>query len=196
MNKYCVAFTKEEYEESIRLLRSGFRDENGYGIKPNEKIAVIVTLQATLGLRIGDVLRLRLADVIKDGDRYRLNINEDKTDKPRRFTVPTEVYVFMQNYAIENRIGADLRLFPISSRQVERHLNKVFRQMGLNTLNYGTHSYRKYFSLYIYENNNHDIALVQTLLQHSSPSTTRRYITISEDRIETALESATSNLVL
>lgn len=115
-------------------------------IKPNERIAAVEVLQATLGLRLGDTLKLKMCSFIKDGSRYRLDIKEQKTGKMRTFTVPIEVYSFIQDYAISNNIGADAKLFDISERQVERHMNKVFTKMGLPLRQYGTHSARKLFA--------------------------------------------------
>lgn len=108
------------------------------------------SLQATLGLRLGDVLRLKLSSFVHDGDRWRLDIKEQKTGKLRTFTVPNEAYSFVQDYCIEGGIGKDARLFIISARQVERHLNKVFAKMGLSLRSYGSHSYRKFFAVQVY----------------------------------------------
>lgn len=49
--------------------------------KPNERIATCLVLEANLGLRISDILNLKMSDIIKDGDRYRLDITEKKTSK-------------------------------------------------------------------------------------------------------------------
>ena len=122
----------------------------GVLIKPNERIATIEVLQATLGLRLGDILRLKLSSFIRDGDRWRLDIKEQKTGKIRNFTVPNEVYSFVQNYCIERGIGKDTRLFDISKRQVERHLNKVFTKMGLSLRSYGSHSFRQRYATEVY----------------------------------------------
>ena len=145
INKKCVALSQEEYQRSIELLRNGFM-LSGVLVKPNERIATIEVLQATLGLRLGDILKLKLSSFIRDGDRYRLDIREEKTGKIRNFTVPNEVYSFVQDYCIEGGISKDAKLFDISKRQVERHLNKVFMKMELPLRSYGSHSYRKFFA--------------------------------------------------
>ena len=51
-----------------------------------------------------------------------------------------------------------------------------------------THSFRKFFATQIYINNGYDIMLVKRLLQHSSATTTERYIGISSKQVENALE--------
>lgn len=58
------------------------------GSRPHHEIATALMLEANLGLRISDILKLRLSDIVKDGERYRLAITEQKTGKARVFTVP------------------------------------------------------------------------------------------------------------
>ena len=82
MNKKCLALTEEQYCQSIALLRNGFF-LGDTRIKPNERIATIAVVQASLGLRLGDVLRLKLSSFVKDGNRWRLDFKEQKTDKSR-----------------------------------------------------------------------------------------------------------------
>lgn len=194
MNKKCVALSDEQYRESIKLLKDGFV-LSGVVVKPNPRIAVIEVLQATLGLRLGDVLQLRLNSFIKDNDRWKLNIKEQKTGKLRDFTVPVEVYSYIQEYALNSGISCDAKLFDISERQVERHINRVFMKMGLSLNNYGTHSYRKYFASRVYLENDMNIELVRILLQHSSVAVTQRYIGISQKTVEDALTKTVAHLV-
>jgi len=52
----------------------------------------------------------------------------------------------------------------------------------------GKHSFRKYFATDMYVNNNYNIELVRTLLQHSSVVTTQRYIGIQSEQVESALK--------
>lgn len=194
MNKKCLALTDEQYKESIKLLREGFM-LSGVAVRPNNRIATLEVLQACLGLRLGDCLNLRMNSFIKDGNRWRLDIVEQKTGKVRAFTVPVEVYSFIQNYAYDYNIGREAKLFDITERQVERCLNKVFSKMGLPLKNYGSHSYRKYFATQVYLNNEMNIELVRVLLQHSSVAITQRYIGIGSKQIETALASTVENLM-
>ena len=176
------------------MIRSGF-ELNGVCIRGNKRIATIEVLQACLGLRLGDVLQLRMSSFIKDGSRWRLDIMEQKTKKIRNFTVPVEIYSFIQQYAYDCKISKDAKLFDISERQVERHLNKVFCKMGLHVKNYGSHSYRKYFATQVYLENDMNIELVRILLQHSSVAITQRYLSIGTKQIETALKK-TARLVV
>ena len=186
MNKKTVALTAEQYEKIIKTMISGFNDTDQNVVKPNKRIATALTLEANLGLRIGDILKLRLSDIVRDGDRYRLDIIEQKTGKKREFTVPLEIYVYIQNYALENNIKATAKLFDISERAVNKHLQKVCTHLGFSGI--GSHSFRKFFATSIYNNNKHDINLVRILLQHSSIAVTQRYIGIQSEEIEEALQ--------
>ena len=73
MNKKTKALTTEQYKEIIQTMREGF-----CGCRPNERIATALVLEGNLGLRISDILNLRLADIVRDGDRYRLEITEQR----------------------------------------------------------------------------------------------------------------------
>lgn len=179
-NKTTVALTQEQYREIIQTMREG-----GVGFRKNDRIANALVLEANLGIRIEDVLNLKLKDIISDGDRYRLNITEQKTEKKRTFTVPFPIYQFIKLYAVENRISPEDKLFNMSERNVQKYLQKVAEYLGYE--NIGTHSFRKFFATEIYVNNNYNIVLVQQLLQHSSVATTQRYIGITSEMQEKAL---------
>ncbi len=93
----------------------------------------------------------------------------------------------LENYALRNSIGRPETLFPITERAVQKQLALVCDYLGYEGIS--THSFRKWYATEIYKNNGHDVTLVQRLLQHSSTSTTQRYIGIEPQRIEQAIES-------
>lgn len=175
-----VALTEVQYNTIIRTIMEGTDT-----IRPNHKVAAVLTAEANLGMRIGDILRLRLTDIVRDGGRYRLNVTEEKTGKKRTFSVPDEVYHYFKRYAREHSIADSDLLFPISVRQVQHHLKLICDALGYE--NISTHSFRKWYATDIYNQSGHDIVLVQHLLQHSSPVVTRRYIGVSEERVEVAI---------
>ena len=181
MNKKTKALTTEIYKEIIQTMKDGF-----CGCRPNERIATALVLEGTLGLRISDIVRLRPCDIVLDGDRYRLEIVEQKTGKHRVFTVPLVIAQYIENYCLRNGIGRDDLIFPITARSIQKQLKIVCDYLGYEGI--GTHSFRKWYATEIYKANGYDIALVQRLLQHSSASTTQRYIGIEPQRIEMAIQ--------
>lgn len=182
MNKCTVALTTDQYKEIISTMKKGFT-----GSRPNEPIATALMLEANLGLRISDILRLRLSDIVKDGERYRLAMIEQKTGKARTFTVPLALYQFIRCYCLDYAIPPEHRIFPLTERTVQRHLQQVCDYLGYAGI--GTHSFRKYYATEIYKASHYNIALVQQLLQHSSTAVTQRYIGIQQQEVEKAIES-------
>ena len=182
MNKKTKALTTEQYKEIIQTMQEGF-----CGCRPNERIATALVLEGNLGLRISDILKLRLCDIVRDGDRFRLEVVEQKTEKKRIFTVPLVIQQYIENYCLRNGIRCSERIFPITERAVQKQLHIVCDYLGYEGIS--THSFRKWYATEIYNSNGFDIALVQRLLQHSSAVTTQRYIGIEPQRIEQAIQN-------
>lgn len=186
MNKRTIALTDQQYIDIITAIKSGFCHD-GREYKPNERIATALTLEANLGMRISDILQLHYCDIIKDGDRYHLDIKEIKTGKARTFTVPDEIREFIDQYRIRNRMSEQQRLFDLSERQIQKHLQAACDYLGFDGIS--THSFRKYFATQIYINNGYNIELVRQLLQHSSTAVTQKYIGIQQKQVEAALQN-------
>ena len=182
MNKKTKALTTAQYKEIIQTMREGF-----CGCRPNDRVATALVLEGNLGLRISDIIKLRPCDIVKDGDRFRLEVVEQKTGKSRVFTVPLLIQQYIENYCLRNSIRRNDLIFPITERAVQKQLKIVCDYLDLEGVS--THSFRKWYATEIYNKNDHDIALVQRLLQHSSASTTQRYIGIEPEKIETAIQN-------
>ena len=125
MNKKTRALSYEQYLIIIETILTGFVCVDGHKVKPNKRIAAVLILEGNLGLRISDILSLSLSTIVKDGNRYRLDIIEKKTRKKREFTVPIEIYTYIQSYALENNISPNARLFPISARAVQHQIGRA-----------------------------------------------------------------------
>ena len=182
MNKKTKALTTDQYKEIIQTMREGF-----CGCRPNDRVATALVLEGNLGLRISDIIKLRPCDIVKDGDRFRLEVVEQKTGKSRVFTVPLLIQQYIENYCLRNGIRRNDLIFPITERAVQKQLKIVCDYLEMEGIS--THSFRKWYATEIYNKNDHDIALVQRLLQHSSASTTQRYIGIEPEKIETAIQN-------
>lgn len=192
------AITEAEYNEIIQVMREG---KPGY-FKPNPKAAMALVLEANLGIRISDITGipptrnnpgttgLRLCDIIRDGNRWRLSITEQKTGKPRWFTVSDEIRAYIVDWCYQNGIGQTEPIVGIKRRSVQDALKKVTDFLELDRV--GTHSFRKYFATKIYEDNDHDVALVKEILQHTSLETTQRYLRVSSERVDSALKGNTN----
>ena len=136
MNKKTKALTTEQYKEIIATMKEGF-----CGCRPNERAATALVLEANLGLRISDILKLRLCDIVRDGNRYHLEIVEQKTGKRRFFTVPLVIQQYIENYCLRNGIRRTERIFPITERAIQKQLAIVCDYLDYTDVS--THSFRK-----------------------------------------------------
>ena len=139
MNKKTKALTTEQYKEIIQTMRERF-----CGCRPNERIATILVLEGNLGLRISDILKLRLCDIVRDGDRFRLEVVEQKIGKRRIFTVPLVIQQYIENYCLRNGIQKTDTIFSISERAVQKQLAIVCDYLGFEGIS--THSFRKWYA--------------------------------------------------
>lgn len=185
MNKKCRPINQEEYEKIITFMRSGFYYYN-QKVSSKERIADALVLEANLGMRIEDILSLRLSNFVKSGNKYRIEIVEQKTGKKRDLNIPLEIINFVQDYAIKWGISKQQKLFPFGERNVQKYLKMVCGILGYDGV--GTHSFRKMFAKSIYKDNENDPVLVQKLLLHSSLQVTQCYLGIDEEKMEKALQ--------
>jgi len=127
-------------------------------------------------------------------DQTHISIIETKTRKAKRFKInnslQTEIGnytggMFPDEYLFARRTGhKDL---PISRVMAYLILNGAARKVGI-TDPIGTHTLRKTFGYFFYLRTK-DIALLQKLFNHSSPSITLRYIGITQDSMDKAIEN-------
>ena len=184
MNKRTKVLDREQYDLIISTIRNGFT-YNSSVFKPNDRLASLLVVQANLGVRISDIVKLRLSDIVKEAGRYHLDIIEQKTGKARTFTIVPELYNYLCEYTAKNKIGTQAKIFPVCERAVQKQLKIVCDYLGLEGIS--THSFRKFYATELYVNNDYDIELVRHLLQHSSVAVTQRYIGMSNKRVEAAI---------
>lgn len=174
--------TAEEYKEIIETMRTG-----GSGFAPNPRCAMALITEANLGIRIGDVLKLTLNDIVEErGGNYHLDIIEQKTQKKRTFRIPLPFYLALKNYSLENNIKPNEKIFAVSVRAVQIALKNVVDYLGLE--NISTHSFRKFFSLNAYEASDRDVVVVSALLQHTDARTTMRYLQLNEKKLDDTMD--------
>lgn len=173
-----------EYKQIIQLLTDGFKymeDNKVKTFRPNKQVKLACILEANLGLRVSDILRLT-PNSIKGN---KLSIIEKKTNKLQYRTINPTIAQLIKDYAITNNIASDKPLITISEKAIQRQLRIISRYLQLD--NISTHSFRKTYATTQY-NKYHDIELVKELLNHSSIATTQRYIKLSQEKINKASE--------
>ena len=142
------------------------------------------------GLRISDLLKLQVIDVIENGKiKDRIRLREKKTNKFKDFPLSEKTkqaikeYLKTRNYK-ENEplfISRKNRGF-LLRQQAYKIINDVAKSVGIKE-KIGTHTLRKTFGYHAY-NNGYDIAIIQKLFNHSSPAVTLRYIGITQEELD------------
>ncbi|SCA85360.1 tyrosine-type recombinase/integrase [Bacillus glycinifermentans] len=155
---------------------------------------LLLTLGTAFGLRISDLLTLKVGD-LRGQDL--LHIREKKRKKLRVITFSPSVKREIKEY-ISNDVADDDYVFasrqgggkPITRVQAYRILNDASKRAGIYEKigGIGTHSLRKTFGYRLYENGV-DITRIMSILNHSSERETLRYIGITADEISEAYES-------
>lgn len=189
-NKQTRAISRPEFENIITTIQQGFTTPDGKKISPHKAVAVALITEANLGIRIGDVVKLKLSDIVSDGENYRLSICEEKTKKSRTFLVNRDYFIFLQTYALEMGIAPNERLFNVAVRTVQHYLQLACKTLGL--VGIGSHSFRKMFATELFQTTK-DISQIRLLLQHSSILTTQRYLSVD---LEKANQLVQQRLVL
>lgn len=142
---------------------------------------LLFILGINTGLRISDILKLKVEDV---RDRSHILIIEGKTGKNKRFLLNDQLTDELRQYIEGMEPGAYLFHSrrgdnqPISRVQAYRILNEAAAVVGLDAI--GTHSLRKTFGYWHYKRFK-DVAILQNIFNHSAPSVTMRYIGIDQD---------------
>jgi integrase len=186
-NKKTRPTTEAEYNLIINTILTGFIAEDGECVRPNLRVATALVTECSVGLRINDILKLKLNDIRFENGKYKLKVIEQKTNKERTVYLTSDTYIYLQNYALSLGVQPTAKLFDLTARQVQKHLQKTTEYLKLNDI--GTHSFRKMFATQLYYQNNCNALLIQKILNHSSIAITQRYLGLQEKEIEDALEN-------
>ena len=167
-------FPREKINEIVNWLK-----------KYDRKYYVIFLVGISVGIRISDILNLKIVDM---NTPDRITIKEKKTGKTKIFPLKPEIakivkdYIRLycpknpQEYIFRGRNGGKL-----NRSSVYRTLNLCMRELKIDSKT-GTHSMRKYCGRAIYEQT-HNLALVMKIFNHSSELVTARYIGLTEELI-------------
>lgn len=146
------------------------------------KYEVIFSLGIYSGLRVSDILKLKIEDVT-DTDFVR--IREQKTNKYKMFPLSPMIKKLLSRYCTGRSLAEPLFLGnkgqKLDRSQVYRMINRACCELGIKG-NFGTHTMRKTFGYHHYKKFR-DVAILQAIFNHSSPEVTKRYIGITQDEI-------------
>ena len=191
------AYTTADYlnwESATGLIRKLYRNED-------YRTSLFVGCGIFFGLRASDLLSLTWKQIL---DAQEFVIYEKKTDKRRVIRINAgfqaharDCYNALQIKDAEeccflNRYGG-----LISLQMINRHFKDIKVKYQLKINNFSTHSLRKTWARKVYETENvqgrGDMALLKLseLMNHSSPSITRRYIGLRQQELGEVYDNLT-----
>lgn len=159
------------------------RELANYLRKYSERNYIMFIIGINSGLRISDILKLRVRDV---KGKEQVSIREKKTGKQRIFPMTPILKRELKNYCLYK----DLDEFLIKSQQgynkpiSRERAYMILRDAGetLGLYNLGTHTLRKTFGYHFYMQYK-DIVTLQKIFNHADPSITLHYIGIEQSHI-------------
>lgn len=152
----------------------------------NERDYVMFVTGIYSGLRVSDILKLRVKDV--RGKDY-ISMREKKTGKEKRFIINKHLKKILEAYI---RGKDDLQYLlenpkthkPISRQRAYQVIKKAGEEFGVYDL--GTHTMRKTFGYHMYQAT-HDAVMLMKLFNHSEIHVTLRYIGVEQDQTDRAI---------
>ncbi|OGO79471.1 MAG: hypothetical protein A2Y23_07120 [Clostridiales bacterium GWB2_37_7] len=172
-------------KRDIELIKTVFKHKN-------IRYYLLFVVGCNTGLRIGDILKLKVSDLIT-GERRAIKkhlvVNEQKTGKLRQIAINNSIQKAFKLYLAQYNPSAEDYLFesrkgvhmPISCTQAYRILNAAASDCKID-INFGTHTMRKTWGYWTYKTTGNNLGLVMEMLNHSSPSITLRYIGITQEQ--------------
>lgn len=183
--------TSDQLFEALQYLKNRL-NQSGTPVKTAQRNYVIFCIGIYTGLRITDLLSVRITDF--QGKFFRKI--ENKTGKIKEAILPETLMQDINDY-IENcgitdylfpSVRADSKKKYLTRVQAWRIMTNVGRQIGEEQ--FACHSLRKIFGLWIYFNSGKDIARTMHALGHESPAYTLRYLGLKAEEDAKLLEEA------
>jgi len=146
----------------------------------NPKHSLMVRLMYSAGLRVGELVNLRMKDF--DFDKNYGWVRKGKGNKDRLFVLPEQIRQELLSFVQANKLEAHDWVFSgrkeahLTTRTVYAIVRSASVKAGLdNAKKVHPHTLRHSFATHLIENG-YDVARVQSLLGHRSPDTTMIYV--------------------
>lgn len=147
---------------------------------------MLILVGVNTALRFSDLRRLTVEKV-----KYNyISQRDKKTGKENRFSLNKEIYKEVVSYIKRNDLQEGDFLFrsqqgynqPLTRQQGYNIMQEVKKGIGIH-YPIGTHTLRKTFGFWFYREFN-DVVALQTILNHTSPQETLRYIGMQKIEVE------------
>jgi integrase/recombinase XerD len=163
----------------------------------NLKHKTLLLLAYSAGMRVSEVVQLKITDI--NSDRMQISINHAKGKKDRVVNLSKSILPFLREYYVKYR-PADWLFEGFNSgehyspRSAQQLFKQAYKKLGLPA-QCSFHSLRHSYATHLLESGT-DISYIQKLLGHSDIKTTLRYTQISKrdiGQIESPLDRVLRN---
>ena len=170
----------------IKAIKKALKDH------PRDRLLFVMGINS--GMRVQDLLRLRIKDIHHKGIGDRVLLKEKKTGKENVLIINREIHDAISVFLQSEESGENEFLF--KSRKGDNYPLSVFRVMHMVKAwtesiklkgNYGAHTLRKTWCYMQRKEFGASWEVIAKRLNHSSPSITRRYLGVKEEEVEEVL---------
>jgi integrase len=171
----------EDIKSISRLLEGSPRDR------------LLFVMGVNNGIRMGDLLKLKVKDVghLKEGDY--ITIKEGKTKKDNVLVVNKPVFKALKNYLDKVQPRDDDYLFasrkgnrPLQTKSINRLIKSWTKAINLKG-NYGAHTLRKTWGYIQRTKHGVGFEIICKRFNHSNPAVTMRYLGIQDKEVHDIL---------
>ena len=176
------SYTTSDYlhwDSATTLVRKLYRDRN-------YRISLLIGCGIFFGLRISDLLRLNWNMLLNKEAKFVMI--EKKTGKERNVPIPSELYSYLTDYAMEHGRSRTEPIFNLTVRAVNKYIRKVCVDY-LEMYAISSHSWRKLFAHTVYEQSGNSIVEVKNALLHASVQVSMSYLNCRSEKLEGILEN-------
>ncbi len=164
-------------------------------LRDNKRNLLLFTMGVNTGLRVQDLLALRVQQVENANIGDRIPIVELKTHKDNVLIINAEIHKVLHSYLDERSVkfpdeylfkSRKGRNYPLTTFAVTQMMQAWVDKIGLS-INAGAHTMRKTWAYQSRKNFGVSWEIIAKRLNHSSPSITRRYIGVQAEEVEEVL---------
>jgi integrase len=162
-------------------------------ITDNPRNHLLFVLGINNGLRVGDLLKLKINDVRKLKPGQSIVIRESKTGKNNILMINKTVYkalrIFLENAGLDDGeylFASRKTKRPLTIQSVNALVKKWAREINLSG-NYGAHTLRKTFGYIQRTEFGVGFEVLAKRFNHTSPAVTMRYLGLTSDEVNDVL---------
>ena len=181
-----------DWNEAMNLIRKLAKDEN-------YKMSLFISIGTFTGLRVSDILSLRLFQILGVDE---FTVIEKKTGKQRTIRLNPqlqrhiqECYEHIKPIGVKAPILVSQKGTIFTVQAINRILKDIKKKYRIKIRNFSCHSLRKTFGRQVYNMNaeNSELALVKLmeLLNHSNVAITKRYLGLRQEELMNTYECLT-----